>query len=90
MEPYERAEPHFEKLELDSGCCGLVTKLCLTLCDPMNCSPPGSSMGFLRQEITGVDCHFLQGIFPTQGSNPACLLHRQADSLPLNHLGSPR
>ena len=35
---------------------------------------------------TGVRCHFLlQGIFPTQGSNPCllCLLHRQAGSLPL-------
>ena len=38
---------------------------------------------------TGVGCHFLlQGIFLTQGSNPR-LLHWQADSLPLNHLGSP-
>ena len=25
-------------------CCGLVTKLCPTLCDPMDCSPPGSSV----------------------------------------------
>ena len=34
-------------------------------------------------------CHFLlQGIFLTQGSNP-CLLHWQADSLPLSHQGSP-
>ena len=38
---------------------------------------------------TGVCYHFLlQGIFLTQGSN-RCLLHWQADSLPLNHLGSP-
>ena len=28
------------------------------------------------------------GIFPDQGSNP-CLLHWQADSLPLRHQGSP-
>ena len=37
-------------------------------------------------------CYFLlQGIFPTQGSNPhhLCLLHWQAESLPLSHLGSP-
>ena len=37
-------------------------------------------------------CHFLlQGIFPTQGSNPCllCLLHWQADSLPLCHLVTP-
>ena len=36
-------------------------------------------------------CHFLlQGIFPTQGSNPRLLgfLHWQVDSLPLHHLGS--
>ena len=41
---------------------------------------------------TGVGCHFLlQGIFLTQGSNTYLLhlLHWQADSLPLSHLGSP-
>ena len=41
---------------------------------------------------TGVSCHFLlQGIFLTQGFNPRILhlLHCQADSLPLNHQGSP-
>ena len=41
---------------------------------------------------TGVGCHLLlQGIFLTQGSNPTLLhlLHWQADSLPLSHLGSP-
>ena len=34
---------------------------------------------------------FSRGIFPAQGSNPhlLCLLYWQADSLPLNHLGSP-
>ena len=39
-----------------------------------------------------VGCHALfQGIFPTQGLNPRLLhlLHWQADSLPLSHLGSP-
>ena len=39
---------------------------------------------------TGAGCHFLlQGIFPTQGSNPclSCLLHWQVDSLPLAPLG---
>ena len=41
---------------------------------------------------TGVGCHFLlQGIFPTQGSNPSLLhlLPWQADSLPLSHPSSP-
>ena len=41
---------------------------------------------------TGVDCHaLLQWMFPSQWSNPhpLCLLHWQADSLPLSHQGSP-
>ena len=41
---------------------------------------------------TKAGCHFLlQEIFPTQGLNPRLLslLHWQADSLPLHHLGSP-
>jgi len=37
---------------------------------------------------TGMGCHFLhQRIFPTQGYNLS-LLHWQADSLPISHLGS--
>ena len=49
-----------------------------------SCNSPGKN--------TGVGCHvLLQGIFLTQGSNPDLLhlLHWQAGSLPLNHLGSP-
>ena len=40
---------------------------CLTLWDPMDYSPPGSSVhGDSPGKNTGVDCHFLlQGIFPT-------------------------
>ena len=34
-------------------------------------------------------CSAACGIFPDQGSNP-CPLHRQADSQPLHHQGSPR
>ena len=46
------------------------------------------SMGFSRQEHwTGLPFP-LQGIFLTQGSKP-CLLHWQADSLPMSHQGSP-
>ena len=45
------------------------------LCDPMDCRPPGSSVhGVSPGKNTEVGCHaLLQGIFPTQGSNP-CLL----------------
>ena len=49
-------------------------------------------MAFPRKSI-GVSCHFLlQGIFPTQGSNPSLLhlLHRQTDSLSLSHPASDR
>ena len=45
-------------------------------------------MEFSRQEFWS-GCHFfLQGIFPTQGSNPR-LLHWQVNSSALCHLGSP-
>ena len=38
----------------------LVTQSCLTLCDPMDCSPPGSSVfGDSPGKNTGVGCHAL-------------------------------
>ena len=48
-------------------------------------------MGFSRQEYCSGLHFLLQGIFQTQGSNLCLLrlLHWQADSLPLYHLGSP-
>ena len=54
----------------------------LTLCDSMNDSlPVWEPTWDSPSKNTGVGCHFLlQGIFPTQGSNPSllCLLHWQA------------
>ena len=65
------------------------TKSYLTLCDPMDCSPPGSCPWDFPGRSTGVGCHvLLQGIFPTQGLN-LHLLPWQADRLALNHLGNP-
>ena len=54
----------------------LVAQLCLTLCNPMDCSLPGSCVhGDSPSKNTGMGCHgLLQGIFPTQGSNP-CVHH---------------
>ena len=54
----------------------LVTQSCLTLCDPMDYSLPGSSVhGDSPGKNTGVGCHvFLQGIFPTQGANNEIVL----------------
>ena len=65
----------------------MLTQLCPTLCNPMDCSLPGSSD--FPGKHPGVGCHFLlQRIFPIQGSNPCLLylLHWQVDSLPLCHL----
>ena len=71
----------------------LVTQSCLTLCDPMDYSPPDSSvLGDSPGKNTGAGCHaLLQGIFPTQGSNPGLLhlLHWQAGSLALAAPGKP-
>ena len=68
-------------------------QLCLTLCNPMDCSLPGSSShGVFLGKNTGVGCCFLlQGIFSTQGLSPRLwhLLHWQVDSLPLVPPGSP-
>ena len=59
-----------------------VIQSCPTVCDPMDCSPPGSCPWNFPGKNTGVGCHFLlQRIFLNQGSNRG-LLHWQADSLP--------
>ena len=67
-----------------------VTKSWLMLCDPMDCSPPSSSVpGISQARIPEwVAIFFSRGIFPTQGGN-LHLLHWQVDTLPLSHQGSP-
>ena len=88
--------PHLSKVEnhqrLLCCCCCLVIQ-CPTPWQPQGLQPtrllcpwdfPGRN--------TGVGCRFLlQGIFSTQRLTPGLLhlLHWQADSLPLSHLGSP-
>ena len=69
----------------------LVALSCLTLCDPMDCNLPGSSVhGDSAEKNTGVSCHaLLQGVFPTQGSNPG-LLHCWWDSLLSEPPGKPK
>ena len=56
-------------------CCAvlcLITQSCLTLCNPVDCSQPVSCIhGNSPGKHAGVGCHtLLQGILPTQGSNP--------------------
>ena len=61
------------------------SKSSLTLCDPVDCSLPGSSVNGIFQAKTMEWVAILQGIFPTQEPNPCLLhlLHWQAYSLPL-------
>ena len=68
----------------------LVSQLCSTLCDLMDCGPPRSSVhGDSPGKNTGVGCHaFLQGISQAQGSNPG-LLHCRQILYCLSHQGSP-
>ena len=66
---------------------------CLTLCDPMDCSLPGSSVhGDSLDKNTGAGCHaLLQGSSLPRDQNPypgiepgsLSLLHWQVGSLPL-------
>ena len=52
----------------------LVAQLCLTLWDPVDCIPPGSSIhGISQARIPEWVVVSFQGIFPTQGSNPGLL-----------------
>ena len=66
--------------------------MCPTFCNPIDCSPPGSSVhGILQARILEwVGCHsLLQGIFPAPGSNPS-LLHCRQILYSLSHQGNPR
>ena len=62
---------------------------CPTLCDPMDCSPPGYSVhGDSPGKNTGVLPCPSPGIFPTQGLNPS-LPHCRQILYHLSHQGSP-
>ena len=68
---------------------GLVAQSCLTLCDPMDCNPPGSAvLGDSPGRNTAVGSHaHLQGIFPIYGLNPG-LPHCRRILYQLSHWGS--
>ena len=69
----------------------VVVQSCLTICDPIDCSPPGSSVhGDSPGKNIGVGSHaLLQCIFLTQGSKPG-LPHCRQILYHLSHQGSPR
>ena len=70
--------------EIAFVCVCLVAQSCPTLCDPMDCSPPGSSVHgreyWSRLSFPPPRDPPNLGIKPV----PLCFLHCQADSLPLN------
>ena len=65
-----------------------VTQLCPTLCDPMDCGPPGSSVHGIHQAriLEWVAISFSR-VFPTQGLNLG-LLHCRQILYYLSHQGS--
>ena len=85
---FEELHPHHDRVNAPLTMCVCVcsgAQSCQTLCDPMDCSPPGSfDHGNSPGKNTGVGCHALvQEIFLIQGLNQ-CFLHEQADSLPFD------
>ena len=60
-----------------------VAQLCPTLCDPMDCSPPGSSsMGFSRQE------YWSGSPFPSPGDLPDPRIEPRSPALQVHALTS--
>ena len=71
----------------------LVAQLCPTLCDSMDCSPPGSSpWGFSRQEYWSGLPGPPSGDLPNPGTESVSSVSPglQADSLPTEPSGKPR
>ena len=70
-------------------CMHSIAKLCPTLCDPMDCSPPGSSLhGILQARILEwVAISFFTGS-PSPGMEPTSP-DWQVDSYALCHLENP-
>ena len=99
----EFAQLDWLHLELMGRCAGLglpwvsehcrhtcvLTQSCPAVCDPIDCSPPGSSVrGIFPAQRAG--CHFLlQRIFPTQELSPhlLSLLHCRQILYLLSHRG---
>ena len=57
--------------------------------EPSGLLSTGSQSRTRLKRLSSSSSSMACGIFLNQGSNP-CLLHRQVDSLPLSHQGSPK
>ena len=91
--PWWRIWGTFTAVRVGARCCSAAWFPILSdSCDPVDCSPPGSSVHGFSGVNTGVGSHFLlQKVFPTRGQSPHVLypLHWQADSLPRVTHGKP-
>ena len=70
----------------------LVAQSCLTLCDPMDCSPPVSSVHGILQARILKWVAMLSSRGSSRPRDRTCLLHWQMGSLPLltkHYLGNP-
>ena len=78
-------------LQMLGYCCCLIAMTCPALLWSHGLWPTRLLCPWdFPDENAGLGCHFLlQGIFLTQESNP-CLLHWQADSLPLSYREAPK
>ena len=77
--------------------CVLAAQLCPTLCNPMDCSPPGSSVHGISQARIQEWVAIPSSRRSSRPRDQTCvsyfslhLLQWQAGSLPLSHLGSPK
>ena len=62
--------PSLARLAQSDFCCYLVTKSCPTLCDPVDCSPPGSSVRGISQATIS----FCKGSFqPRDQTRVSCI-----------------
>ena len=72
-------------------CCCSITKLCLTLCDPMDCSTPGFPVFHYLLEFSQTHVHWVSGAYPTISSSvtlsSSCPQSFPASgSFPMSHL----
>ena len=74
--------------------CAVLSQSCPTLCDPVDCSPPGSFVHgiFQARFLEWVAISYSRGSFlPRDWTHVSCIscIGRLMDSLPLHYLGSP-
>ena len=69
---HTRACTHTQSIQLHSERESASRLSCLSLCNLMNCSPPGSPVHGISQAriLEWVVGSFIQGIYPTEQSNP--------------------